>query len=77
MKWGTNVAEKIAFRDRVFDHVLKLNEWVKWYAWYPVKINVGSDRGKWVWREYVDRQHFYVVHDDTIRMSKINYRLGE
>lgn len=30
-------------------------EWHKWFAWYPVKMDVGLNKGRWVWLKVIWR----------------------
>ncbi len=32
------------------------NDWVRWYAWYPVKLNRGDSLRKKVWRQEIHRR---------------------
>lgn len=49
MIWGETLNE---WHERV-------TNWGRWFAWHPVKITHGNDRGRWVWLETIERKiHF-------------------
>lgn len=31
-------------------------EWSDWFAWYPIKVNLGNGKSVWIWCEWVQRR---------------------
>lgn len=46
---------------------IKKNPWVKWFAWYPVKINNNIEWFKYVYRQEIPKT--YVTYDDWTRYN--------
>ena len=44
--------------------------WVRWFAWYPVRMNL---RGQYAWLEWVERQRIY-PYDWTRKYAYWEYR---